>query len=136
MPSRQNTKMTKQKMVNIYKGKLKAAGVSVNNVEQLASVVGGGALLLFYLRKITLADALLAVTGGSLVYRGVKSGSIKINTAAGAKRIRQGLQDLAKQAKGWSQSVRNQVGERFKGQIAPMIRSEKRPRRRRAQKAA
>lgn len=131
MPSKQKSKMTKQKEVHLYR-KLKSAGINVNNVGQLASVVGGGALLFYYLRKVTLADALLAVAGGSLVYRGVKTGSIRIDTAAGAKQLRQGLQGLAKQTQGWSQAVRNQIGEQFKREIKPMIQSGKKPRRQKA----
>jgi hypothetical protein len=47
------------------------SGVNVGSVERLACALGGGALVLFGLKRGTLAGFALAALGGGLIYRGV-----------------------------------------------------------------
>ncbi len=115
----------KQKPADVSQGEVNTARIDISNVERLATVVGGGALLFFCLRKVTLADTLLVVAGGTLLYRGVTSDRpMNIGTAEGAKRLNEGIQDLAERAKGWAQGwaqeLRGKIENRFTGQTEPI----------------
>ncbi len=122
MPSK-NKNNTKQRATESSQSGL-IGGIDTNNVERIATVVGGGALLLYFLRKITLADALLAVAGGTLLYRGATDRPLNIGTAEGARRITESVQDFADRAKGWAQEwteeLRSKIGERFRSQSEPI----------------
>ncbi|MBI3804141.1 MAG: SRPBCC family protein [Nitrospirae bacterium] len=106
---------TKQKTEDVSPEELTTAGMGANDIQRLAAVVGGGALLLFYLRKVTLADALLVAAGGSLIYRGINQGplNVNLNIAEGAKRLREEIEGLTDRARDWAQGVRSQLEERF-----------------------
>lgn len=122
MPSK-NKNNAKQKPTEVSQTEF-AGNIGVNNIERIAAVVGGGALLLYFLRKITLADAVLAVAGGTLLYRGATDRPLNIGAAEGAKRITKSVQDLADRAKGWAQGwageLRGKIEERFKDQNEPI----------------
>lgn len=120
MASKQKQNSAKQKAMEVSEEVLNVANMNAKEMQRLAAVVGGGALLLFYLRKVTLADALLAVAGGTLIYKGIGEGSINLNNLAGAKRLREGLEDFTGRAKEWAQGVRSQIEERFIGEIEPI----------------
>jgi len=103
---------TKHKAMDVSQGESYAARINVNNMEQIAAVVGGGALLLYYLRKVSLADALLIGAAGTLIYRGVTNRPLNIN-ALPTERLTEGIQTLSERAKGWAQGW----AEEFRGKI-------------------
>jgi uncharacterized membrane protein len=119
MPSKHKNAV-KQKKMELAQSEFDLVGMNVTQVERLAAVVGGGALLLFCLRKVTLADAVLAVAGGSLIYRGVTDRSMNINPEAAAERVTEKIQDVTDRAKGWARGLWSQIGERFSGEAAPI----------------
>lgn len=102
------------------------ASFNINNGERLAAVVGGGALLLFCLRKVTLADVALTVAGGALLYKGVtdRSPGLSVDTTEGARRLTEEIQGLAGRAKewaqGWAQELKGRIEERFSLQEEPI----------------
>lgn len=124
------TNRTKQETTDVSQSGFNTAELNSTDVERLASMIGGGALLFYCLRKVTLADALLVVAGGTLLYRGATGerkllgsnlfGSININAAEGAKRLGEEIQDLADRAKDWAQRFRGQIEEKFRAQAEPL----------------
>lgn len=62
-----------------------ARGVNVGDVERLASMIGGGLVGLYGLRRVRLSGLVLAALGGALVYRGL-SGHCKMYEALGVDR--------------------------------------------------
>ncbi len=121
--SSKHKNQTKQKSADVSRDESYGAGIDVNNIEQIAAVVGGGALLLFYLRKVTLADALLVGAAGTLIYRGVTNRPLNIKTAIGTERLTEGIYNLTDRAKGWAQGwaeeFRGRI-ERFRGESEPI----------------
>ncbi|HZR47754.1 MAG TPA: SRPBCC family protein [Candidatus Manganitrophaceae bacterium] len=124
MPSRQKNS-AKQSQIALSQDKFNIAGmkVDVSDAERLAAVVGGGALLLYFLRKITLADTLLAVAGGSLIYQGITNRSMNINAEGAAQRLTEGVQEITGRAKDWAQGFWSKIEQKFTGRAEP-IRAE------------
>jgi uncharacterized membrane protein len=63
-----------------------AEGANVGEVERWASMLGGGALALYGLRRGSVAGAMMALAGGTLVYRGATGhcpayGALGVSTA-------------------------------------------------------
>lgn len=67
---------------SVRQGKEGASSVNVNDVERFASAIGGGALALYGLTRGTWGGAVLALVGGSLIYRGT-TGHCYMYEAAG-----------------------------------------------------
>lgn len=111
--SSKNKSHAKPKSADALRSKY-AAGMDVNNIEQIAAVVGGGALLLYYLRKVSLADALMVGAAGTLFYRGIMNRPLKLNAAIPTERLTEGIQTLTGRAKGWAEGW----AEEFRGKIA------------------
>lgn len=121
--SSKHKNQTKQKSMDVSRSESYVAGMDVNNVEQIAAVVGGGALLLYYLRKVSLADALLVGAAGTLIYRGVTNRPFNIKTGIGTERFTEGIQSLTERAKGWAQGWADEFKgkmERFRGYSGPI----------------
>jgi uncharacterized membrane protein len=119
MPSKHKNN-AKQKIEDTSERELNTTSMNITQVERLAAVVGGGALLLFCLRKITLADVLLGVAGGSLIYRGATDRSLNIDPGETAERLSEKIQDVKERAKGWAQGVWSQIGGKFTNQTEPI----------------
>jgi len=121
MPSRQKNS-AKQKLTDVSQSEFNLAGMTMNvsDAERLAAVVGGGALLLYFLRKITLADTLLAVAGGSLIYQGITNRSLDISAEGAAQRLTEGVQGITDRAKDWAQGFWSKLEERFTGVSEPI----------------
>lgn len=122
--SSKNKNHAKQKPAAVSRsGSSYMAGISVNNIEQIAAVAGGGALLFYYLRKVSLADALLVGAAGALIYRGVTNRPFNIKAAIGTERLTEEIQSLTERAKGWAQGWADEFKgkiERFRGQSGPI----------------